>query len=349
MGARRHQFAGGLHQFARMAVILPQMEAACLDRGRIEKILDQLKKRMPAFAHGFEITGLLGSRLGLAQEVSHAENAVERGANLVADGGQEPRLGRTCLFRAGLGFGEFLACQPFVGHLAADCVGHELAVGVARGCLPPGPDALGIALSKPDLSPRVGLDGHDACLDQALADRLLDLCGLPENLVAGENAAVRPDGDENVAERVEHGAHLTGRLLRFPAPVQFPFRCRFGLRSLAGRMELVRGPGGSPLRSASGEKRLSQADGGKAGARDCKTHGKIERENRRRACKQCCRCDQKHRGGRDCLGISLARMGNRLRLSRRLGRCVLAGEIGQQFLLKSVRFRAHAASVAWPG
>ena len=47
----------------------------------------------PRAGNGLQVLALLGGQLAAAEEVGHAEHAVHRRADLVAHGGQEPRLG----------------------------------------------------------------------------------------------------------------------------------------------------------------------------------------------------------------------------------------------------------------
>ena len=90
MGARRHQFADAVDQVFQIAFLVPQVQAARLDRRHIQQILDQRQKRHAGLACSLQVTCLLRCRLGLREQVRHAENAVERRADFVADGGQEP-------------------------------------------------------------------------------------------------------------------------------------------------------------------------------------------------------------------------------------------------------------------
>ena len=70
-----------------------QIELAGLDLGEIENFLDQRQQR---FARGLRRLGvgeLLGRQRRVEQQIGHAENAVERRADFMADHGEEARLG----------------------------------------------------------------------------------------------------------------------------------------------------------------------------------------------------------------------------------------------------------------
>ena len=76
-----------------------QFELAGLDLGEVENFLDQRQQR---FARGLRRLGvgeLLGRERRVEQQIGHAENAVERRADFVADGGEEARLGAVGGFR----------------------------------------------------------------------------------------------------------------------------------------------------------------------------------------------------------------------------------------------------------
>ena len=91
--ARRQQFDGFLDQRRKRERPRLQFELAGLDLGEIENLLDQRQQR---FARGLRRLGvgeLLGRERRVEQQIGHAENAVERRADFVADGGEEARLG----------------------------------------------------------------------------------------------------------------------------------------------------------------------------------------------------------------------------------------------------------------
>ena len=76
-----------------------QIELAGLDLGEIENLLDQRQQR---FARGLRRLGvgdLFGRERRVEQQIGHAEDAVERRADFVADHGEEARLGAVGGFR----------------------------------------------------------------------------------------------------------------------------------------------------------------------------------------------------------------------------------------------------------
>ena len=76
-----------------------QIELAGLDLGEIENFLDQRQQRFARGLRRLGISELLGRQRRVEQQIGHAENAVERRADFVADGGEEARLGAVGGFR----------------------------------------------------------------------------------------------------------------------------------------------------------------------------------------------------------------------------------------------------------
>ena len=91
--ARRQQFDHAFHQRAERERPRLQIEPAGLDLGEIENLLDQRQQRFARGLCRLGVGDLLGRELGVEQQVGHAEHAVERRADLVADHGEEARLG----------------------------------------------------------------------------------------------------------------------------------------------------------------------------------------------------------------------------------------------------------------
>ena len=76
-----------------------EIELAGLDFGEIEDFLDQREQRLAGRLHGLRVGDLFGLQRGVEQEPGHAENAVERGADLMADHREEAALGAIGAFR----------------------------------------------------------------------------------------------------------------------------------------------------------------------------------------------------------------------------------------------------------
>ncbi len=117
-----------------------QVDAAGLDLGEIEDFLDQRQQRVARGLHCLDVGRLLGGQRRVGEKVRHAEDAVERRADLVRHHRQEVgfgavgRLGLVArLFQRALGVGA-------VGDVAADAL-HFAADIAAHGDLVPGDPA----------------------------------------------------------------------------------------------------------------------------------------------------------------------------------------------------------------
>ena len=76
-----------------------EIELAGLDFGEIENLLDQREQRLAGRLHGLRVGDLFGLQRRIEQEPGHAENAVERRADFVADHREEAALGAIGAFR----------------------------------------------------------------------------------------------------------------------------------------------------------------------------------------------------------------------------------------------------------
>ena len=117
-----------------------EIEPAGFDLGEVENLLDQRQQRFPRGFHRFQIGLLLGGQRRVAEQIGHAENAVERRADLVRHHGEKTRLG--AVGRLGLiaRLGQRLFGEHAVGHVAADALHFAAAVG-AHGDFAPGDPA----------------------------------------------------------------------------------------------------------------------------------------------------------------------------------------------------------------
>ena len=97
--ARRQELDGFLDQRGESERLCRQFELAGLDLGEIENLFDQRKQGFAGRLRRLGVVKLLGRERRIKQEIGHAENAVERRADFVADGGEEPRLGAVGAFR----------------------------------------------------------------------------------------------------------------------------------------------------------------------------------------------------------------------------------------------------------
>jgi hypothetical protein len=73
-------------------VDLGELQLAGLDARQVEDVAQHLQQRQAGTARHFGEAALLGSQVGVEQELGHAEDAVHRRPDLVAHVGQELRL-----------------------------------------------------------------------------------------------------------------------------------------------------------------------------------------------------------------------------------------------------------------
>ena len=82
-----------------------EIELAGFDLGEVENLLDQRQQRVAGGLDGLGVGGLLRRQRGVEQQVGHAEDAVQRRADLVRHHGEEARLGAVGGFRLVARFG----------------------------------------------------------------------------------------------------------------------------------------------------------------------------------------------------------------------------------------------------
>ena len=70
-----------------------QLELAGLDPGVVEDVVDHRQQRAPGAGDGIDIKALAAVQRCVLEQLQHAQHAVQRGADLVAHGGQEAALG----------------------------------------------------------------------------------------------------------------------------------------------------------------------------------------------------------------------------------------------------------------
>ena len=99
-----------------------EIEPAGLDLGEIENFLDQRRQRLARGLHRLGIGRLLGRERGIEQQIGHADDAVERRANLVRHHGQEPRFGAAGGFRLVARLAERVLGGHPIGDVAADAL-----------------------------------------------------------------------------------------------------------------------------------------------------------------------------------------------------------------------------------
>jgi len=127
-----------------------QFDAAGLDFGVVERVVDEREEGFAGELDGLEVVALLGIEGSVGEDVGHADDAVEGGADLVADGGEERALGLVGVLggageapgfldggleggvggaEALVGFEEGDHVHAFAGDVVVDTLGAEDAAG----------------------------------------------------------------------------------------------------------------------------------------------------------------------------------------------------------------------------
>ena len=92
-GLRRQRLGHALDQLDGGELDAFEVEAARLDLGEVEDVVDDPQQRRRRIAHRAQRLALLDRERRALQHVDHAQHAVHRRADLVAHGGEEGRLG----------------------------------------------------------------------------------------------------------------------------------------------------------------------------------------------------------------------------------------------------------------
>ena len=138
--ARGQQLDHFLHQGREPERARLEIELAGLDFGKIQDLVDQRQQRIARRLDRLHVGRLLGHQRGIEHQVGHAEDAVERRADLVRDHGEEPRFRPVGGLRLVAGFGERALGMGAVGDVAADALNLE-ALAAAHRDLAPGDPA----------------------------------------------------------------------------------------------------------------------------------------------------------------------------------------------------------------
>src|SRR5712672_310904 len=93
LGLRREYSRGAVDQAMQVEIGFLDIDFASLDLGNIEYVLDQFEHGLRGFVHRLHHLGLLRVQVGVAQQVVHSYDGVERGAHLMAHRGEESALG----------------------------------------------------------------------------------------------------------------------------------------------------------------------------------------------------------------------------------------------------------------
>ncbi len=90
---RTHDVVEIVEQHAQLEGLLHQVDAARFDACQVEDVVDLTEQRAAGRFNGRQQLALLLVQGGVPEHVAHADDRVDRGADLVAHIGQEPALG----------------------------------------------------------------------------------------------------------------------------------------------------------------------------------------------------------------------------------------------------------------
>ena len=136
---RRQQFGDVLDQCGKRERAVLEVDLAGLDLGIVQQLLDQRQQGIAGCLHRPGIGHLLRRQRRIHQQPAHADDAVERRADLVAGHRQEPRLGAARRVGLVAGLGQRAFALGAVGDVAADALHlRRLAGVVADEALAPG-------------------------------------------------------------------------------------------------------------------------------------------------------------------------------------------------------------------
>ena len=265
IGARRQQLDDVVGDLAHRDRLRLEFEAARLDLGIVEQILDQREQRAGRRRDGADIGVLLGRQLGVGQQLGHAHDAVHRRADLMADGGEEPRFRLACEFGALAGVDQRRLGALAGGDVARDgTVRHRIAGLVAHRQLDPRKPAHALRRADRDVGRAqafaFGEGGvrNDADIDAELGKRAagkvagLDADKVGEDPVGVDDPAVAVAVHDKVAERVDQAAEAFFALLQLPHAVGQ--RLVLDQAAFGGGVDL----GGKPALGAQGDRKQDQ-------------------------------------------------------------------------------------------
>jgi hypothetical protein len=138
---RRQKLDHAFDQRSNVERLGRKVDPAGLDLREVEDLVDQGQERLARGLDRADIGRLLGSRRGVEQKVGHAEDAVQRRAELVTDGREEARLRLACGLGANARLLELALRRDALGDVAPGA--HELggAAVPGHGGLDPGQPA----------------------------------------------------------------------------------------------------------------------------------------------------------------------------------------------------------------
>ena len=203
-----------------------EIEPAGFDLRQIEQLLDERHQGAAGGFHGLEIGRLLGRQRGVAEQVGHAEDAVQRRADFMRDHRQEARLGAVRGFGLIARIGQRALGIDAVGDVAADALHLARRIG-AHGDFPPGDPAR--AAGRGDflvVDPRAVGQGRCLALrfhgqrEIGAKQRLARPPGQrAERVIGVSDRAFAVAADDDVALRLEKALGAFLRLLEFPMAI----------------------------------------------------------------------------------------------------------------------------------
>ena len=188
-----------------------ELEAAGLDLGEVEDVVEGVEERPPGDADLAGVIPLARRQAAAQQQVGHADHRVERGADLVAHVGQEQRLGLGGGFRPGARLLQLAADALALADVPLDGVGHRVEGG-AQGL-----DLLHLVLAgEAHVVLAAGqLVGGGAHVLDGLQHLLAHAAHAPQRQQHGGGHA-DDRGDDPVAQAVAGLGHLTAGALVHP-------------------------------------------------------------------------------------------------------------------------------------
>ena len=127
MGAGPQKLGDAIEQGADFDFVFIQGERTGFDLGEIQNVADQGEQRFARLGDGLGIGALVGAQIGFQQQPAHAQHAIHGGADFVAHGGQEARLGPGARLGGIARFGQRVFERLALGDVAADALHFDQA------------------------------------------------------------------------------------------------------------------------------------------------------------------------------------------------------------------------------
>jgi hypothetical protein len=265
---RRNELDCFLDQGGQIERALLDVDPAGLDLGKIENLLDQREQEIARSLHCVGIGRLLRRQRGIEQQLRHAQDAVERGADLVRYHCQEPRFCTVGGFRLVAGIGQCVLRLDSGGDVASDGLHLRMLAGADHDFAPGDPPR---AVRRRDLlimdAGGVGKERGIALLEDAQRH------GAPEQLCPAASAqpakGIIGVGDgartvmahDDVALGFQQTARALLRLLELPVSVRKILGAKPQLAALATRRPQVGDKQSDDAASRSEQRRATDGEG----------------------------------------------------------------------------------------